>query len=528
MGNDIVVGATVKSTLTSIQRSRENLERTSERLATGKRVNRATDQPQNFFQASALNHRAGGFNKLLDGMSLGVQTIQQALSGLETIENILNLAEVKALEAKEALEGTSAALPELILADDPVAYFRLDDSDGTNAANLGTLSSATYENGVGQSDEILFYGSGGLAATFDGTNGQYVAVPVDPAINENGPFPERTVELIFNANTTSGRQVLWEEGGPVNNFSIYIDNGQLYVNARKNTNGSGGAAAFGPFDISTPIESGVTYHVAFVQSGSTDSFTGYLNGEAFGSDSLNGAVMGNHPNRNGIGAVNENVFFHDDVPGAVPNRADGTFAFNGAISDVAIYNSSLTSEALSARYESTSLPLSESFRQDTQALLEQVEGVLEDTNYRGINLLEKEDLVVDFSRDRDQKSKLKVDGQDFSLEALGLTDINYQKPSQVEDAIRSIREAIDEVRDYGTKLATDFAIIGVRQDFTRNIVVNLESGASDLIDADLNEEGANLLSSQTRLELATTSLSLASQSNANILDLFSGSSGFLV
>ena len=139
MVNDIIIGATVKSTLTSIQRSREALDRTSERIATGKRVNRPTDQPQNFFTANSLNSTANNYNRLLDKMGLGVRTIQEALIGLEAIENVLNLAELKALEAKDTLEATGSALPDAILADAPVGYFRLNDSDGPTAVNLGNL-----------------------------------------------------------------------------------------------------------------------------------------------------------------------------------------------------------------------------------------------------------------------------------------------------------------------------------------------------------------------------------------------------
>ena len=519
MGSDIVVGATVKSTLTSIQRAREDLDRTSLRLSTGKKVNAATDQPQNFFTASALNNRADIFSRVLDNLSVGVRTIQEAITGTETIENLLELAETRALDAKETLEGTGSALPNLILEDGPVAYFRLNDSNEAQAENLGTngLSlDGNYTNGVGQGEEILFYGAGGLAAKFDGT-GQYVEVPSDIAINETGPFPERSVELIFNADNVGGRQVLWEEGGTVNSMSIYIDNGDLRVTGRT-TNGGG----YGPIDISVPIEAGVSYHVAFTQDGPNDRFTGYLNGEVIGSEDLNGTFIGNHPNDNGIGAVNQNVYFHDDGPGNAPGRANGSFAFSGQISDVAIYNSIIDKAGFEARYEATSLPLSESFRQDTQVFLEQINDIIEDANYRGIELLNSENLVVDFSRDREEKSKLEVEGVDFSIEGLGLQDINYQNPTQVEDAIKSIREAIEQVREYGSKLSNDFAIIGVRQDFTNNIINTLNSGASDLTDADLNEEGANLLAAQTRLDLSTTALSLAGQSNASLLQVFTG------
>lgn len=521
MVNDIVIGATVKSTLTSIQRSREALDRTSERIATGKRVNRPTDQPQNFFTANSLNSTANNYNRLLDKMGLGVRTIQEALIGLEAIENVLNLAELKALEAKETLEKTGSALPDAILADAPVGYFRLNDADGPIALNLGTLGAGgdgVYTNNVTQGDEILFYGAGGLAAKFDGSS--YVAVPVDDSINTLGPYNEKTIELIFNASTTTGRQVLWEEGGPVNNLNIYIDNGELRVNGR--TTNAGG---YGPLDISVPIKAGETYHVALVQDANNNRFSGYLNGEEFGSAFIP-VPIGSHPNRNAIGAIDQDIYFHDDGPGNAPNRPDGSFAFTGEISDVAFYNSIISQADLRARYEATSLPLSEQFRVETQAFLEQVQNVVDDTSFRGINLLDNEDLVIDFN---DQNtSKIKTDGGKFSLQALGLDTINFQKPSQVEDAISSIRAAISEIRDFGFTLTNDLNIIQSRQEFSRNLIVTHQAGATDLTIADLNEEGANLLSQQTRLELGTVSLSLASQSQASILEIFgTGSDLFL-
>lgn len=515
MGNDIVINSALKSTLTSIRKSRESLEASSLRLSTGNRVNSPLDQPQNFFQAADLRRTNQNFNNLFDKMGLGLRTIQEALIGLEAIEGILDLAEIKAVEARDALEQTSAALPNLILDDAPVGYFRLGDADQPVALNLGTLGDdgdGVYTNGVDQGDEILFYGAGGLPARFNGTD-QFVAVPNDDSINEGGPFPERTVELIFNADSTSGRQVLWEEGGTVNSMNIYIDNGLLRVNGRTTSNGG-----YGPLDISVPIEAGVSYHVAFTQDGPNSTFTGYLNGEAFGSADIGGAFIGNHPNLNGIGAVNQNVYFHDDGPGNSTPRPNGSFAFDGQISDVAIYNSIIDSEGMSARYEATSLPLSEEFRLDMVKFLEQIDDITNDASFRGLNLLRDENLVVNF--DDENVSKLRVDGQGFTLESLGLADVNFQKPSQVESVIRNLRNAVEQVREYATTLVRDINIIQIRQDYTKNFVNVNEAGATDLTIADQNEEGANLLAEQTRLSLATTALSLAGQSSQSILQIF--------
>lgn len=524
MINDAVLSSSTKGTLESIQRSKEAVDTTTARLATGKKVNSLLDNSQSFFSALSLNNTATDYSRLIDGLTMATRTIQEALNGVNAINEILDLAEVKALEAKTALEKTGSALPNAILDDAPVGYFRLNDADGPTALNLGTLGAGgdgTY-NGITQGDEILFYGAGGLAAKFSGNNGDFVAVPVDDSINTLGPYNEKTIELIFNADSVSGRSVLFEEGGPVNNLSIYIDNGQLRVTGRTTFGGG-----WGPLDVSTPIQAGVTYQVALVQDALNNNFTGYLNGEEFQSGGVFiPGPIGSHPNRNAIGAIDQDIYFHDDGPGNAPNRPDGSFAFQGEISDVAFYNSILSQQDLRERYEATSLPLSEQFRQEMLVFLEQIDTIAVDTSYRGINLLKGDELSVDLNADR--SNKLKTEGDVFDLIGLNLDDVNFQKPSQVQAVFDSIDAARDKVRDFGFKLTNALNIIDVREDFTQNYINTLQSGSDDLVLADINKEASNQLAAQTRLDLSTTSLALATASQATILDLFGNGTGQVI
>ncbi len=63
-------------------------------------------------------------------------------------------------------------------------------------------------------------------------------------------------------------------------------------------------------------------------------------------------------------------------------------------------------------------------------------------------------------------------------------------------------------------------MLSIRAEFTTNIINTLKGGAADLINADMNEESANLLSLQTRQQLGTISLSIAQRSEQSILRLF--------
>jgi flagellin-like hook-associated protein FlgL len=83
-----------------------------------------------------------------------------------------------------------------------------------------------------------------------------------------------------------------------------------------------------------------------------------------------------------------------------------------------------------------------------------------------------------------------------------------------------ITTALSVLEAQSTKLSSNLSIVNARLDFT-NEMVNIElSGADNLTLADQNEEGANMLMLQTRNQLGTTSLSLASQAAQGILRLF--------
>src|SRR6185312_1427643 len=83
--SDITLSAGVRQNLLSLQSTANLMAQTQNRLATGKKVNSALDNPISFFTSQALQSRAGDLNSLLDSMSNGIQTIQAANNGLTSI-----------------------------------------------------------------------------------------------------------------------------------------------------------------------------------------------------------------------------------------------------------------------------------------------------------------------------------------------------------------------------------------------------------------------------------------------------------
>jgi flagellin len=69
-------------------------------------------------------------------------------------------------------------------------------------------------------------------------------------------------------------------------------------------------------------------------------------------------------------------------------------------------------------------------------------------------------------------------------------------------------------------LGSALTTVQARQTFTTAMINTLQTGSDNLVLADTNQEGANMLALQTRQQLSTTALSLANQANQAVLRLF--------
>src|SRR5213592_1668125 len=88
----IVLSASVRQNLLSLQSTADLLATTQNRLATGKKVNTALDNPTNYFTAASLDNRASDINNLLDGIGNGVQVLQAANTGLTSLQKLVDTA----------------------------------------------------------------------------------------------------------------------------------------------------------------------------------------------------------------------------------------------------------------------------------------------------------------------------------------------------------------------------------------------------------------------------------------------------
>jgi flagellin-like hook-associated protein FlgL len=103
----IVLSASVRQNLLSLQSTADLLATTQNRLATGKKVNTALDNPTNYFTAAALDNRASDINNLLDGIGNGVQVLQAANTGITSLQKLVDTAKSIANQVLQSPVGYS-------------------------------------------------------------------------------------------------------------------------------------------------------------------------------------------------------------------------------------------------------------------------------------------------------------------------------------------------------------------------------------------------------------------------------------
>jgi len=155
------------------------------------------------------------------------------------------------------------------------------------------------------------------------------------------------------------------------------------------------------------------------------------------------------------------------------------------------------------------------------ALLKQIDQLAGDASYNGVNLLNGNDLTVNFNENG--TSSLTIASVTFNSAGLGLTSIaagGFQSNSTVTGVEASINTAISTVRAQTETFGTNSSTIQTRQTFEQNMINTLQTGASNLVLADQNQESANLLTLQTQQQLEISALSIANQANQSVLKLF--------
>ena len=162
----------------------------------------------------------------------------------------------------------------------------------------------------------------------------------------------------------------------------------------------------------------------------------------------------------------------------------------------------------------------------------QIDNLAGDASYQGLNLVNNttSTLTVEFGVSSTSTLAINAVNLQTGTGALDITlaagsatttgELNFANTSEIDAAIVELDTAITTLRGNASSLGSNVALLQTRLDFTNSYVNNLEEGAGKLTLADINEEGANLVSLQTRQQLGISALAFAGQSEQSVLSLF--------
>ncbi len=165
--SSIVLSASVRQNLLSLQSTADLLATTQNRLSTGKKVNSALDNPTNFFTAQGLDNRASDISNLLDGIGNGVQVLQAANTGITSLQSLVDSAKSIANQALQTTVGYSTKSN----VSATIAGATSSDLRGTTTYTSASAISNVVANGTagGASPITGATTLGGVAAALVGT-----------------------------------------------------------------------------------------------------------------------------------------------------------------------------------------------------------------------------------------------------------------------------------------------------------------------------------------------------------------------
>ncbi|MBN9671409.1 flagellin [Roseibium aggregatum] len=499
--SDITLSSAVRANLNTLQTTASFMSDVQNKLATGKKVNSALDNPNSFFTASGLNARANDLSTLLDDMGQSVQTLKAADEGISSITKLVESAKAKANQAlqtqsqyerKQFAEQYNELLNQIediakdssykgknllagdgndlstIFNEDSTSKLDVDAVDYTDTTLSTGLNLSDLEEGEGSATAFTLRGGKTTITLTDGTTTLNSGSTLS---DSNALTAGHTLQFVNNAAGTT--TALAAVGNTVTAGATVQD-------LVDELNAVDGVRA--EFDNSTgelSIYSDEDFYVA-----TSTSLTATVTGFAVDATAL----------------ATTTALLSDTASFAVGDTLTLTDG-NG--------------------YELGSLEIEDDTTVDDLVdFIDDFEGVTADFNSSSgaLSLTSETDLTLESDNGNFASDNFSTPSGGVSISAL--TDSGFATDNDINRTVDRLNSALGKLRTQASSFGTNLSVIENRQDFTNNLISTLEEGAGKLTLADTNEEGANLLALQTRQSLASTSLSFAAQADQNVLRLF--------
>ncbi|MEH6951090.1 flagellin [Nitrobacter sp. NHB1] len=514
----IVLSASVRQNLLSLQSTADLLSTTQNRLATGNKVNSALDNPTNFFTAQGLDNRAGDINNLLDSIGNGVQVLQAANTGITSLQKLVDTAKSIANQALQTPSGYSTKSQASATITGATASNLLG---GTTTAATNAKVTSTVDLSSAQVDA-----SGG-AITFS-VNSQSVTLSTTGGTASDGKYSLSDLEAAINTQVGTSAKVNATDDG----------SGHLVLTST-NTAGASDAITLGG------TTTGVFGATPTVTAGTDASTTGGLSGlqltigSTAGGQALDitfGAGTQTYDSSTGVATnvstldqlntvlTNNNLSASIDSTGKLTITTTNDYASTtiGALAGSATGTGPFTAGAGSA-------PVADANVQNTRgtlisqynAVIDQIRTTAQDSSFNGVNLINGDQLKLVFNETG--KSTLTIQGVTFDPAGLGLSSLtsgtDFLDNATTNKVLDSLNNASGTLRSQASTFGSNLSIVQIRQDFNKNLINVLQTGSSNLTLADTNEEAANSQALSTRQSIAVSALALANQSNQSVLQL---------
>ncbi|MFD1331501.1 flagellin [Methylopila musalis] len=507
---DITLNSAVRSNLRTMQSTTELLNRTEERLSTGKKVNSALDNPGNFFTSQALDRRATDLGVLLTNVSNSVKTLEAADNGVKAITDIVESLKATARSAQQS--------PLAVSSKANLTSVEMDGLQGDNLLSMNAVTAATPTTFDGLEDVDATHSGGALTI-----NGATVNIPANATAAQ--------VKTAIDSLNINGLDVV-DNGGTLE-FEL-SSGADLTLGGSSALLDSLGLIA----DGSTAVSAGSTNGTPSVQS-SVDSAlkdTTLTFADKYGS--LKTVTFASSPGANNVDTIDElnswltknEVQLQASIDDEGDSDAKLVFRTTNAIANAIPEAASGTAIGTTAAFatggfaapvldQDAALKRS-NYANDFNDFLSEIGKIAKDSAYNGANLLNGDDLDIVFNEDG--TSRLEVKGVQFDAEGLGLSEISaddFYDSSSIEKIIDKLESAFATIEAQSAKFGSQLAIVQTRETFTKDMIGTLEDGAHGLTAADTNEEAANLATLQTRQQLIVSSLSISTQQEQSVLQL---------
>jgi flagellin-like hook-associated protein FlgL len=473
---DINLSKAVRSNLLSLQSTAAQMAKTQERLATGLKVNSALDNPTNFFTAASLNSRASDMANLLDSMSNGIKTIEAADNGLTSITKTVEAMQSSLRQARQDKSFKTASYS----VDTALTAGNISFSGGAVGSTAVNVSLVKTEKTTAAA--IATIGSGDNGKQFTVSNGTTATANITLA---TGDTVDTIVSKINAATATAGNGITaTNENGKIKLTSVA---GAAITVAEGTT--TGGAALLGFGSDATVAKT-------------TDELVSSVNSTASLKDKIRAS------NDNGKLRI-ENLSTTELTVGGV--SALGTT--DGVSTGASEIGGNTVRKNLVNQFNE---------------LRDQLDKFADDASFNGINLLRGDKLKLTFNETGTSTIDIQAKNEDgdpiavnnASLGIEHVVDSDFDADTTLDAKLDVLGTALLKLRSLASSFGSNLSIVQNRTDFTKKMINTLETGAANLTLADTNEEAANLLALQTRQQLSSTALSMASQADQAVLRLF--------